>query len=653
MINLSKLKQLLPHSQDKVVVKCPVNDNELLDRQLQYPLLTPMKFAKRYHHHLYEPVFFTFDGHEFQIQYNHCTNPFCESFGLSQERFEKVKYKPYRYKLNGANNRRMKTIMCNDLPIVTKLPKATLSCTTNTFSNWAVAEELKRLIELQTVVEIEPKYNFHKDGCKYNGTTPFTEKSYFYKRGKSTSNSQKYQCKECKKYTNVLPKKRESTTYHQKRNDILHLFSKLLLNKTSVRRTCDMLEIGMKTYYTKLEWLYRCCLEFLDKYETKGFQQRDFNEIWLNTDKMLYNLNNIRRKGKGSFDTSFTDDSALQTHVVITADVHSRYVFRSDVAYDWNFNFEQLKEDTLLYREDHIDSFCRKNDRFRLSYYPQAPTKDDDQTFLEYEEELLKFNNRNKLIKGMHVNSTYTSLAHFWLIKQLVNAKEWRFVTDDDSSLATAIYRVFSDDIRLYNAHHFVSKIDKTKSTKQKYEEHVEAKRFLTDWGSSHGYSTKSLYVLAELYLQEKLQTHHFCEEVDFPHKRGVVWLNNPIEHPLCPKDKGSYSVDCRTDVSGLDANELASTIMNVKDHAANSFIQQIRRRISILERPLVTATGHGKSYIYANFNPKYAQYALTILRTYYNFCLPFGSGKTKKTPAQRIGLTDKVFNMKDIIYMK
>src|SRR5690606_24941779 len=132
------------------------------------------------------------------------------------------------------------------------------------------------------------------------------------------------------------------------------------------------------------------------------------------------------RKGKGSFDTSFTDDSALQTHVVITADVHSRYVFRSDVAYDWNFNFEQLKEDTLLYREDHIDSFCRKNDRFRLSYYPQAPTKDDDQTFLEYEEELLKFNNRNKLIKGMHVNSTYTSLAHFWLIKQLVNAKEWR-----------------------------------------------------------------------------------------------------------------------------------------------------------------------------------------------------------------------------------
>lgn len=653
MIYLSKLKQLLPKYQDKVEITCPVSDDEILDRQLQYPLLTPMKFAKRYHNHLHEPVSFSLNGHEYRIQYNHCANPFCESFGLQQERFEKVKHKPYRYKLQGAKNRRAKYIVCNDLPIVTKLPKATLNCTTNTFSNWAVTEEIKRLTELQTVVEVEPEYTFHKDDCKYDGTTPFTEKSYFYKRGKSKSNSQKYQCKECKKYTNVLPIKRESTTYHQKRNDILPLFSKLLLNKTSVRRTCDMLEIGMKTYYTKLEWLYRCCLEFLDKYETKGFQQKTFKEIWLNTDKMQYNLNNIRRKGKGSFDTSFTDDSALQTHVVITADVHSRYVFRSDVAYDWDFDIEQLEEDTLLYREDHLDSFCRKNDRFRLSYYPQEPTKEDDQTYPEYVEELSKTTNRNKLIKGMHINSTYTAFAHFWLIKRLVQAKEWRFVTDDDSSLSTSIYRVFSDDIRLYNAHHFVSKMDKTKSAKQKYEDYIEAKRYLTDWGNFHGYSTRSLYMLAELYLQEKLQTHHFCEEVDFPHKKAMVWLNNPLEHPLCPRDKGSYTVDCRTDVSGLEVNELASAIMNVNDHATNSFIQQIRRRISILERPLVTATGQGKSYIYANFNPKYAHYALTILRTYYNFCLPFGRGNKKETPAQRIGLTDKVFDMKDIIYMK
>lgn len=81
--------------------------------------------------------------------------------------------------------------------------------------------------------------------------------------------------------------------------------------------------------------------------------------------------------------------------------------------------------------------------------------------------------------------------------------------------------------------------------------------------------------------------------------------------------------------------------------------MQQIRRRISILERPLVTARGDGKSYIYANFNPKYAQYALTILRTFYNFCLPYRSwDKNKAPPAQRLGLVDKKYTLKDIIHL-
>ncbi|GAB6151396.1 hypothetical protein JCM17380_01460 [Desulfosporosinus burensis] len=67
-----------------------------------------------------------------------------------------------------------------------------------------------------------------------------------------------------------------------------------------------------------------------------------------------------------------------------------------------------------------------------------------------------------------------------------------------------------------------------------------------------------------------------------------------------------------------------------------------------------MTARGEGKSYIYANCNPKYAQYALTILRTFYNFCLTV---KTKngavETPAQRLGIINKVFTLRDIIYFK
>jgi hypothetical protein len=94
--------------------------------------------------------------------------------------------------------------------------------------------------------------------------------------------------------------------------------------------------------------------------------------------------------------------------------------------------------------------------------------------------------------------------------------------------------------------------------------------------------------------------------------------------------------------------------MLDVNDHSTNLFIQQIRRRLSVLERALTTARGDGKSYIYSNFNPKYAHMALTISRTYYNICFPFKSGdKQSLTPAQRLGITDKVFNIKEIIYLR
>ncbi|AYK27036.1 hypothetical protein X276_27655 [Clostridium beijerinckii NRRL B-598] len=59
-----------------------------------------------------------------------------------------------------------------------------------------------------------------------------------------------------------------------------------------------------------------------------------------------------------------------------------------------------------------------------------------------------------------------------------------------------------------------------------------------------------------------------------------------------------------------------------------------------------------GQSKISSNYNPKYAQYSITILRTFYNFCWTFKSGNGDVlTPAQRIGITDKQFNYNDIIY--
>ena len=112
--------------------------------------------------------------------------------------------------------------------------------------------------------------------------------------------------------------------------------------------------------------------------------------------------------------------------------------------------------------------------------------------------------------------------------------------------------------------------------------------------------------------------------------------------------------MDCKTDLSSLEPKEIANLVLNVSDYSTNSFMQQIRRRLSILERPLVTARGDWKSYIYTNFNPKYAQSSLTILRIFYNFCEATKDlDGAKRTLEQRLGITDKQFDLKDLLYLR
>lgn len=257
-------------------------------------------------------------------------------------------------------------------------------------------------------------------------------------------------------------------------------------------------------------------------------------------------------------------------------------------------------------------------------------------------------------VDGLHVNPTYTTMAHFWLIKQMIQADEWRMISDNGSSIISAFFRVFSKEIKLADAHHFLDIADKSKSKKQCENEYKSAKYDLLDWGHHIGYETQNLYKLAYFVLKEVFETQQLHKEVKTTTHTYKDWAKNPIDYPLASRDKGIHQVDCTTDLSALEPKDIAKMVMNVTDNSTNSFMQQIRRNLSILERPLMTASGDGKSNIYANFNPKYAQYVLTILRTCYNFCLSYKTPNGKKlTPAQRIGITDKQFNLEDIIYLR
>jgi hypothetical protein len=157
--------------------------------------------------------------------------------------------------------------------------------------------------------------------------------------------------------------------------------------------------------------------------------------MWVNTDIMTYFLNNVRQKGMGGSRYDDVEENQFPTHIVVSADVNSRYVFRGDVAYDWETTFCDIALDTVLPKEDHLNEFANKHARFpKYSHYPQPPSANDTQSKSEYYKKLALVERRAKYTDGLHVGATYTTLAHYWLINHLLNAREWRFITDEDQS---------------------------------------------------------------------------------------------------------------------------------------------------------------------------------------------------------------------------
>lgn len=141
---MTKHKRMLHADESVVEVIPPISEDEILDRKKYYAVLSPKKFTKRYQDMLFRPVTFKYQNTLHSIQYNFCVNPFCESFGQLQERFEKQKYKPSRYKLVGQDD--SKRIFCNPINESIHPNKMTHDCRSTIYSNWSIAEEIKRLI---------------------------------------------------------------------------------------------------------------------------------------------------------------------------------------------------------------------------------------------------------------------------------------------------------------------------------------------------------------------------------------------------------------------------------------------------------------------------------------------------------------------------
>lgn len=622
--------------------------DEVAQRQTEYPILPPGVFAKKERKLWARPVTFQVRDNQYQIQFNTCTNPFCPNFGLQQERFTDLKGKPSRYKIVSTKNDSL--IDCTVYGCSPFQPS--LGNKSTLLSNWAIAEEITRLEAINSVVPDVFVIDYHKEECPNYSHTPKTHPKSFTKQGLSKVGAQVYKCKTCAKKTSEQPKQNRAFSYGQQKNDVLLSLFEDLINRTPVNGTIRKNGIGASTYYHKLEWLYRKCLEFLERHETQVLENKEFDSLYLNTDAFMYNLNYKRLKSNGMRGNR-EENKLPTTYMYATTDVQSGYVFRTDFAYDYNVKLDEIEQDTMTYHCDHTLYYIRKNERLRHEYAPQPPIKMDTQTQEEYELERFSFDDKKNYVDGLHVKPTYTCMAHMWLLKKSLKAKKYYFINDQDMTIQTSIFRIFAEELKTKQSHVIGCQVDKSLTRNDAFAVAMKQRREFEKWAQDWGYDHLNTNQRICAHLEEQLAYHDFYEEkvidgVFYPYKG-----ENPIQFPYPAIDEGFRYLTCMTDVREMELEELAKVMSHANMRSIDDFFQKIHRSISVLERPLTTSRGDGKSYIYANFNPKYAHYAVTILRVYYNFCLTNKKFNDKKTPAQRLGITDKVFTIKDIVYFK
>jgi hypothetical protein len=92
------------------------------------------------------------------------------------------------------------------------------------------------------------------------------------------------------------------------------------------------------------------------------------------------------------------------------------------------------------------------------------------------------------------------------------------------------------------------------------------------------------------------------------------------------------------TDLGDYDEERQSAWLYNKASlHGVDSFFNQVRRRLSLLERPIHSKSNNGRIWNgYSPYNPGNVAKALDIMRTVHNYIL---TGKDGKTPAVRLGL--------------
>jgi transposase-like protein len=577
------------------------------------------------------------------ININRCATPSCPNFNTPIQ----ADHDPnYLIVSAGKNTSAMQCQACNRYYTIK--------------SNHAVSEELDRFQHHHVIKNVYRQDGLccHSEQCSNFGLLITQHPSRYRKRGITSEGHQRFQCKDClKTFTNGSNKRRSHP--NSKNYDNVWLF-KQLVNQTGINRCMELTGLSSQTIYRKIDMFYERCLFFLQERESR-LRDMELPFMRLSTDRQEYQVNWSQRRDK-----RFVVVSAIGS-----ADKASRYVFGMDVNFDDSLDLNMLAESGVIQADSTLKDFNRRfarvwthadyaratssTERFRnkqkqaLDSYLNVRNIPLTEAALEYIRDEIEREHGivpneqtadTKLpLTGTLIHSEYTMHAHFRHLENLIgHAGGLRFYLDQEQGINRACALAFAGQVTNGRCHIAYTRINKELTVDERRFRVAMTKRIVEEMIAT-GQALDERHAHRVL-VQRSLTTPFMFNKVNDP------WYFIPIHH-IYEADKYVCPL---TDSGMLHQDDLISMLLDASLHPIDNFFQMVRRRLSLLERPVHTRSNSGLVWTGKSpYNPEMVHKLLQILRTYYNYC--FVGKQSKTTPAQRLGLAKGVVEIRKILY--
>lgn len=482
-------------------------------------------------------------------------------------------------------------------------------------SNVGVREELERFL-----ARLIPSSSAScpVESCENHGQDVHITSGCYVRYGQTPKGAQRYQCLRCQKTFSVSVHIGRQLRQPEKTN----LIFSLLMNKSPMRRICEVADVNPVTLYQRIDLIYKKCVRIAQKYETPLLEGKRYDRMHIAVDRQDHTFN---------WGTQF-DRRLVVLKAIASAEAKSGYILAQHLNFEPQLDPQEVELEARECGDDKRSPPFRKFARFWLRTDYQA-LKIDKDTFAEDMAPDTKLPSR-----GLQIFETYTLFGHFFFLAKLLRGvSQIQFSLDREASIQPACILAFRDWLVADNLDVFLVRINKLMTNDRKMIALAQAERQVSQY-------CEQFPELNEVEAAiELLKARHTRVTQDFLHQRDR-W----VEHPLPNMNEPQKSLLCVTAHPNASATRLAWGYMRSSLNSIDRYFMQVRRRISILERPISSASSNSRRWHgYQAYNPEVGMKLLEIFRVVYNYHL---AGKGKQTPAQRIGLADRILSLEDIL---